>query len=135
MNTPRLHADWFTRITGFSERSYQDTQALLRVEDEQLISSVNSKRWVVGTLEVRSMAHLPARATVTKCHRSTLQPITGDVRALHRDTRFAGALFPGRIAVQPARDGRPQRETRTRRDARARDARALHRIGMNLLAF
>jgi len=38
MNTPRSHADWFTRITGFSERSYQDTQALLRVEDEQLIS-------------------------------------------------------------------------------------------------
>jgi len=93
MATPGSNADWLTRITGFSERSYQETQALLRVEDGQLISSVNSKRWGVGTLEVPSLAHLRASAPVATRRRSTLQPIAGDVRVLHRDPRFGGALF------------------------------------------
>lgn len=93
MHTPTLREDWFSRITGFAETSYADTQARLRVVDGQLVSADGLQRWGIGELTLPSLASLRARAPAAGSCRSTLQAIVGDVRALHRDPRFAGALF------------------------------------------
>jgi hypothetical protein len=93
MNTTHPGADWFSRITGFAEGPYETTRSRLRVEDGRLVSSLGTERWGVGTLELPSLASLRSRCATAGAGRSTVQAIAGDVRALHRDPRFAGALF------------------------------------------
>lgn len=93
MNTKHPSADWFSRITGFAEGPYEATRSRLRVEEGLLVSSLGNERWGVGTLELPSLASLRSRCARAVAGRSTVQAIAGDVRALHRDPRFAGALF------------------------------------------
>ncbi len=50
--------DWFTQLTGFEERSYQETKSALKIEDNQLISLVNNASYQIGELEVVSLGSL-----------------------------------------------------------------------------
>jgi hypothetical protein len=93
MNITHPSADWFSRITGFAEGPYETTRSRLRVEEGLLVSSLGTERWGVGTLELPSLASLRCRCAPAVAGRSTVQAIAGDVRALHHDPRFAGALF------------------------------------------
>ena len=87
--------DWFERLTGFREEGYDTTRARLGVEGASLVSRVNGQRHGIGRLELPTLHALRKRspAVRTPGPRTTLQALAGDVRELHRDTRFAGALF------------------------------------------
>ena len=87
--------DWFERLTGFRETSYDDTRAKLKVEGNQLQSLINGKSYGIGELElvplqtlrekVKSGGGLPGRLKVSV--------VTGDVRQMHQSRENAGALF------------------------------------------
>lgn len=48
--------DWFERITGFKESSYDETRERLSIVDGRLHSSGSSRTWGVGVLETPSLA-------------------------------------------------------------------------------
>ena len=87
--------DWFERLTGFRETSYDDTRAKLKVEGSRLQSLINGKSYGIGELElvslqalrerVKSAGGLPGRLKVSV--------VTGDVRQMHQSPENAGALF------------------------------------------
>jgi hypothetical protein len=87
--------DWFERLTGFRETSYDDTRAKLKVEGNRLQSLINGKSYVIGELElaplrvlrerVESAGRLPGRLKVSV--------VTGGVRQMHQSPGNAGALF------------------------------------------
>ena len=87
--------DWFERLTGFRETGYADTRARLAVEGRHLVSQVNRQRYAIGDLELVSLQTLRARVRAGDARPGTLtvRNISGDVRALHADAEFAGALF------------------------------------------
>jgi hypothetical protein len=87
--------DWFERLTGFRETSYDGTRAKLKVEGCQLQSLINGKSYCIGELElvslqtlrerVKSAGGLPGRLNVSV--------VMGDVRQMHQSPENAGALF------------------------------------------
>ena len=87
--------DWFEKLTGFREMSFDDTRAKLKVEGSQLQSLINGKSYGIGELElvplqalherVKSAGGLPGRLKVSV--------VAGDVRQMHQSSENAGALF------------------------------------------
>jgi hypothetical protein len=87
--------DWFEKLTGFRETSYDDTRSKLKVEDNRLRSLVDDRDYGIGELElvsletqrerVKAAGKLPGRLRVSV--------VTGDVRKMHRLPENAGALF------------------------------------------
>ena len=83
--------DWFERLTGFREGSYEATRAKLKVEGRQLHSLVNGKSYGVGEFELASLrrfaiARSPRSATSGRlkvsvvratCGKCTRRPNTG----------------------------------------------------------
>lgn len=84
--------DWFERLTGFVESDYEFTRTRLSIEGNELVSSVNGKRYGIGTLRTPSLAALRA-VTVPGRGRTTVTCTVGDVGAMHSDPEFEGALF------------------------------------------
>jgi hypothetical protein len=87
--------DWFTQLTGFEERSYQETKSALKIEDNQLISLVNNASYQIGELEVVSLGSLRREVDslggqTGKC---SVEIVTGDVQELHRLPKNTGSLF------------------------------------------
>jgi hypothetical protein len=58
--------DWFERLTGFREESYEATRAKLRVESGLLHSLVNGKSHGVGEFELASLQTLRERAAAVR---------------------------------------------------------------------
>jgi hypothetical protein len=87
--------DWFERITGFTETSYEETRSRLSVEGEELQSRVTGRRFAVGRLEVVSLQALRERVASGQnpLGRLTVRNISGDVRRMHQTPEFSGALF------------------------------------------
>jgi hypothetical protein len=87
--------DWFERLTGFQETDYAETRARLVVDGDRLKSMVNGKSYVVGKLELASLETLRQRAKCVKgpSGRLRVSLVTGDVREMHRQPQYAGALF------------------------------------------
>jgi len=84
---------WFEQLTGFREESYESTQRRLLVEGDELVSAVNGKRYDIGRLTLPTLAELRTRVNAGQGQRSSVQVLQGDVRALHSDPAYAGALF------------------------------------------
>ncbi len=72
--------DWFANITGFREESYESTRSRLCVEGDELVSTVNGKRYGIGDLALPTVAMLRAQVHVPDGPRSTVRCVTGDVR-------------------------------------------------------
>jgi hypothetical protein len=87
--------DWFERLTGFRETSYDDTRAKLKVEGSQLQSLINGKSYCIGELELVPLQALRERAKSADGlpGRIKVGVVTGDVRQMHRSPGNAGALF------------------------------------------
>lgn len=85
--------DWFERLTGFREEGYEETQRRLRVEGEELVSLVNGKRYGIGHLLLTSLGKLRGHADLGQDAPTTVQCVTGDVRAMHSEPEYDGALF------------------------------------------
>ncbi|BBX09937.1 hypothetical protein [Mycolicibacterium aichiense] len=86
-------SDWFQRMTGFTEDGYDSTQRRLTIDGDELVSTVNGKRFSIGELTVPTLADLRNRVTVARGERSSVSALVGDARKLHADPRFVGALF------------------------------------------
>ena len=88
--------DWFHTLTGFSERSWSDTQTRFVVDGTTLRSQVNGRVWSIGTLDTPSVAELRERALSVAGQVSgslRLSNTVGDVGQMHRDPANRGALF------------------------------------------
>lgn len=88
-------ANWFERLTGFREGSYDSTRARLAIENNELVSLVSGQRHGVGTLDLVELRAMRERSG--KCRdagrRTSVRCLAGDVRALHADPANAGAVF------------------------------------------
>lgn len=85
--------DWFERLTGFREDGYESTRRRLAVEGDELVSTVNGKRYGIGELIMPTLAELRRRVNCSRGQRSSVRGLIGDARTLHSDPQFAGALF------------------------------------------
>ena len=87
--------DWFERLTGFREVSYEATRAKLRVEGGRLHSLVNGKTYGVGEFELASLQTLRERGAAVRgmSGRLKVSVVTGDVRQMHQAPECAGALI------------------------------------------
>ena len=86
--------DWFERLMGFAETTYEDTQSLLELQGQDLVSLVNGRRCGVGAFEFVSLQSLKARAAAkVSVGKLKVRNIQGDVRAMHREDEYSGALF------------------------------------------
>lgn len=85
--------NWFERLTGFAEDGYATTQSRLLVDGDELVSTVNGRRWGIGELTMPTLGELRARVNPARGERSSLSVLVGDVRALHSEPAFEGALF------------------------------------------
>jgi hypothetical protein len=87
--------DWFERLTGFRETSYDDTRAKLKVNGSRLQSLVNGKSYSIGELELVPLQALRERAKSAggPLGRLKVSAVTGDVRQMHQSPENAGALF------------------------------------------
>jgi hypothetical protein len=56
--------DWFARLTGFREESNDVTHSRLVVESDELVSTVNDKRYGIGNDSVPTLAELRSRVEV-----------------------------------------------------------------------
>jgi len=87
--------DWFERLTGFQETTYEATRARLEVSGNRLCSRVNGASYGIGTLELVSLSELRARAMEQPVPSGQLRlgVVSGDVGQMHRDVANAGAIF------------------------------------------
>jgi hypothetical protein len=85
--------DWFHRLMGFREESYDVTRERLRVEGDELVSTVNDKRYGIGSLSMPTLAELRSRIEVPARERTTVRCVTADARAMHAEPDLEGALF------------------------------------------
>ncbi len=87
--------DWFERLTGFRESSYEATRSRLELHGRQLRSRVNGRSYGIGELELVSLETLRERVQSNggMSGRLKVQVVAGDVRRLHQAPEFAGALF------------------------------------------
>lgn len=85
--------NWFERLTGFTEDGYAATQSRLRVEGDELVSTVNGKRYGIGELTMPTLGELRTRVDPARGERSSLSVMVGDVGPMHSDPANEGALF------------------------------------------
>src|SRR5688572_5790165 len=87
--------DWFERLTGFRETTYEETRGRLAIEGGSLVSAVTGARHGIGELELVSLAQLRDRVGMppASSRRLRVRLISGEARALHRASEYAGALF------------------------------------------
>ena len=87
--------NWFERLTGFEEVDYEDTRTRLALDGRQIHSLANGKRYDVGEFELVSLEALRerARAAPVSSRRLRVSSLSGDVRRMHGEPEYAGALF------------------------------------------
>jgi hypothetical protein len=87
--------DWFEKLTGFSEISYADTLAKLKVDGDRLRSLVTGETYGIGELELVSLSELRKRVKSASgpIGRLKARVVTGDVQQMHRSPENVGALF------------------------------------------
>lgn len=85
--------DWIFDLVGFREDGYESTQRRLAVEGDELISTVNGKRYGIGELTLPTLSEVRSRVDPAGRQRSMVTCVAGDARALHAEPDLAGALF------------------------------------------
>jgi hypothetical protein len=96
--------DWFERLTGFREESYDATRAKLGVEGNRLHSLVNGRSYAVGAFELASLQTLRERAKSSGVASGRLKAkvVRGDVREMHHAPEYQGALVQVASQFSPA---------------------------------
>jgi hypothetical protein len=90
-----LRDDWFTKLTGFSERSPEEVRNCISVREGRLTSQVNGTSYQCGRLEIVSLGELRKRVAEMggRAGKLTISEHVGDVKALHADVGNAGSVF------------------------------------------
>ena len=87
--------NWFARITGCNESTYDATRAQLEVHGSTLRSKVNGRSYGIGAFELVSLVDLRDRVAAGDgaTGRARASIVVGDVRKMHREAQYRGALF------------------------------------------
>jgi hypothetical protein len=87
--------NWFEELTGFEERNRANVLANLSLDGDRLVSRANDRSFQVGELELASLNELRQRAASAGVAPGApkLSVVQGDVREMHGDDAFRGALF------------------------------------------
>ena len=91
--------DWFEQLTGFAESTgavgWEATRQRLEIDGAQLKSKINGRSFGIGRFELSSLQSLRerARGAAPVAGRRSVSIMQGNVRGLHREPRYAGALF------------------------------------------
>ncbi|MEI8212170.1 MAG: dual specificity protein phosphatase family protein [Planctomycetota bacterium] len=95
LSTAVLRDDWFTKLTGFSERSPVEVRDCISVREGRLTSQVNGTSYQCGRLEIVSLGELRKRVAEMggQAGKLTISEHVGDVKALHADVGNAGSVF------------------------------------------
>ena len=94
-STVVLRNDWFTKLTGFSERSPEEVRQSIDVQGTRLTSRVNGASYRCGQLQIVSLGALRKQVASMDAQEKKLKisGIVGDAKALHADASNAGAFF------------------------------------------
>ena len=86
---------WFETLTGFSEQSPEQVRGNITVDGVELISRVNGRRLICGSLETPSLAELRrcVRSGAYSAGKTTVREIVANVQDLHSDEGNRGSLF------------------------------------------
>lgn len=86
---------WFTSLTGVEKESREVVHEQIRIEGQQLISSVNGRSYQWGRLETPSLSELRERVQNVKAAsgRMSVREVVANVQDLHSNRENAGALF------------------------------------------
>jgi hypothetical protein len=86
--------DWFERLTRFREKDHAQVQQMLEIDGELMRSKVNGCAWRIGRFEMASLAELRQRAgTLGGKGKPRPSIVQGDVRGMHSQPDYEGALF------------------------------------------
>jgi len=87
--------DWFTRLTGFKEERYEQTQSKLELNGTRLRSKINGNEFEIGEFCMPSLGELRIefQAQGGGTNRLKVSIVTGDVRKLLSARENHGALF------------------------------------------
>jgi hypothetical protein len=96
--------DWFPKLTGFREERYELTQSQLAIEGDELVSTVNGKRYGIGSLSLTTLAELRARVEIPMGRGSSVRCVTGEARA---------GRVPGVVSVRRVKHFRTGWEVQT----------------------
>ena len=93
--TVALRNDWFTKLTGFSERAPEEVRECIEVREGQLTSQVNGLTYQCGRLEIVSLGELRKRVALMggRAGQLIISELVGDAMALHADVQNAGSVF------------------------------------------
>jgi len=92
--TDMTTSNWFEKLVGFSESDgYDAVQSRLTVEGDELVSTVNGKRYGIGELTLPTLAELRARVNPARGQSSSARIVVADVQKLHSEPEYEGALF------------------------------------------
>jgi hypothetical protein len=92
---PERAGNWFERLTGFTETTYDETRSNLAVEGRRLRTLVCGESYGIGELELVPLHVLRerARSGARPAGRLKVGVAVGDVREMHQAAENAGALF------------------------------------------
>ena len=91
-----LEGNWFERMFGFTESNRESVHSELQVDGTNLRSKKTDAAWVCGKLEIVSLADLRERMrglTPNRGNTIKVSELIGDAKALHADSKAAGAFF------------------------------------------
>ena len=90
-----LRNDWFTKLTGFSERSADEVRECIEVREHKLYSHVNGLEYQCGRLEIVSLGELRKHFSSMggRAGKLNLSELVGDAKSLHASSYNAGAVF------------------------------------------
>jgi hypothetical protein len=115
--------DWFEKLTGFGETSYDDTRAKLRVDGRQLRSLINGKTYGIGELELVSLQTLREvllrGPTILRPLQRNRLPL-GRTAAYPVETQKRYAICPRYRSIPDGRQGSPTCEQQSRSGVRKR---------------
>ena len=95
MEDSKIVIDWFEKLTGFREESYEGTRQNLYIEGSKLHSKVNGKKYLIGDFQCLSLDKLREETSllIKGAGTSSCELIIGDVKKLHELGSNHGAVF------------------------------------------
>ena len=84
--------NWFEKLFGFAEQNPEQVRKNLVLENGQLLSLVNGKRYDPGTFELASLDEL-RKVQMKQKQKITLSELIANVKTLHGQAENAGAVF------------------------------------------
>lgn len=86
---------WFESLVGFREQKGVCVRANIEIANDSMVSMVNGRRMICGTLETPSLAELRSsvQANPIVAGPMRLSEVVADVQTLHVDSENSGTLF------------------------------------------